>query len=90
LAGRAAENKTRLTISLNKGASRSAHLAIQPQSVARDSSTPWRARMSSSRFSGRWSPYLLVIVWTSIPGPDSPLPISCGGLESVPVVVEKR
>jgi hypothetical protein len=77
------ESNTRLTISSKSGVSSLAQEAIQPQSVARDSSTPWRAKMSSSRYSGRWSAYLLVIVWANSPGPGSPLSIGWGGLAAI-------
>ena len=51
----------------------------QPQIVLRRIVMPIRAKRSSSRYSGRWSPNFEKITGVQSPGPGKPFSIGCGG-----------
>ena len=40
---------------------------------------PWRGKIRSSRYSGKWSAYLLVMTWANSPGPGRPFSIGRAG-----------
>lgn len=74
---------TRLIINSINGLTSSLAASIQAHMVLRARSTPWRSKIFSSRYSGRWSPSLLTITYASSPGPGSPFSIGCGVLVAI-------
>ncbi len=65
------------------GSSSTAASPTQSPKVWRERSTPCRAKMSTWRFSGKWSAYLAVTTWASSPGPGRPLSIGYAGITLV-------
>ena len=53
--------------------------------VLRAMSTRWRAKIRSRRYSGRWSPSLLVMMYASRPGPGRPFSMGWGVLVAVSI-----
>src|SRR5713101_4516068 len=54
------------------GSSKSATAPFHSESVRRVTCTPWRSKICSSRYNGRWSAYLEPTTCANNPGPGRP------------------
>ena len=61
------------------GSSKSATAPFHSESVRRVICTPWRAKICSSRYSGKWSAYLELTTCANKPGPGRPFSMGRAG-----------
>ena len=58
---------------------KSALSRTQSHCVVRGICKPWRAKICSSRYNGKWSQYLLVMTYARTPGPGRPFSMGKAG-----------
>src|SRR6267143_1870601 len=61
------------------GSSKSATAPFHSESVRRVIRTPWRSKICSNRYNGRWSVYLELTTCANNPGPGRPFSMGRGG-----------
>jgi hypothetical protein len=74
-----ADRSSRRCIESLSGVSRRPHRCNWSHRVERRASQPWRARMASWRFSGRWSQNFETMTWASSPAPTPLRGMGSGG-----------
>ena len=61
------------------GSSKSATAPFHSESVRRVTCTPWRSKICSCRYNGRWSAYLELTTCANNPGPGRPFSMGRAG-----------